>query len=1031
MVAGKHALGGTSNGIPPYFQGVSTLLGIRLDRLILKTVQLCTLGGLKLEGADFSRPKPLLLLAYLALEGPQERRHLSELFWPGTDYALRNLSTVLTRLKEAAPGVVEGDGVRIWTTLACDAQVLLTALEKRELESGVEGYRGPFLDGLTPKGLSSELEEWVLQTREFIAARVREALLGLAENEAAQGMVQQAAERAERALALAGAAAPEPQDLVRLHTLLLAGGSLRAEEVRNEALDFDVSLAGSSAEALERLPSLHQQEQPSGVLNLPGRNTSFVGRQLELSEVAELLGHDECRLLSLVGVGGVGKTRLALQVAHEKLEEGGFADGVVFVPLEAVTDAASITALVAVALGLDLSGEEDAVSVVVRFLSGKRLLLVLDNFERLLEGTPFVRELIVNCPHLKVLVTTRERLNLEVEWVFEVEGLAYPEEARSLERAAYFDAVQLFLVRAKRAQPRFSLTPETLSAVTRICRLVDGMPLALELAASWLRALPVGEVVKEMEAGTDRLEAPARDVSERHRSVQAVFDHSWALLSEREKEGLRRLSVFRGGFRREAAAVVAGATLPLLARLVEKSLLHMSSEGRYDRHPLLAQYTREKLAELPEERKETEQRHGASYLRFVRELEPDLGTLARKEAFRVFLEELANIREAWDWATLNLRVDEIEETTPAMYDFFRLRLNGVLEYFGTTLEFYGSVAERLDEDNPSHDGALGTLLIHQVLHSRYMHKNPDFVRGRSLAFRGIELLSSRGEPRALSRGFHAVGASFFQRAEPAQGKEWFERALAVARKHRSATDIASALYMLGFSLAGETSGSFVPHRRFIQEGLEEMRALKHLPGVAQFLIFSGFILRDERRFEEAKVLFLEANQLAEELGHHEFAVISLNQLASASIELGEVDEAFAYARDAHRRAGETVFFVPSTLATLGRVATAQGDFEGARELLLRSLKMAWDRKHNAPAGMALINLAELWAAEGSPGEAVALLAHREGKYEADRVLAELEGSMPPEEFAAAMERGRGRTLKDVMRELAESIPGSEAVGGSG
>ncbi len=161
-----------------------------------------------------------------------------------------------------------------------------------------------------------------------------------------------------------------------------------------------------------------------------------------------------------------------------------------------------------------------------------------------------------------------------------------------------------------------------------------------------------------------------------------MFDPSWALLSEREV--LRRLSVFQGGFMREAAAVVAGATLLLLARLVDKSLLHTSPEGRYDRHPLFAQYTREKLAELPEERAEVEKRHGSHYLGLVRELEPDLWTLKRKEAIRSFLEELANIRAAWDWATLNLRVEEIEHTTPAMFDFFQSRLTEGLEYFGTT-----------------------------------------------------------------------------------------------------------------------------------------------------------------------------------------------------------------------------------------------------------------------------------------------------------------------------------------------------------
>ena len=554
-------------------------------------MQLRTLGGLNLEGADFPRPKALLL-AYLALEGPQERRHLAELFWPGTPYALRNLNTVLTRFRAAALGVVEGDGVRVWTTVDCDATTLLSALEGNEPESGLELYRGPFLEGLSLRAWGSELEEWVLQTREFIAGHVQQALLNLAEREASRGEFQQADKKAERTHLLAGAPALEPHDLQRLLTLLLAGGSLRAGEVRREALDFDLSLAASEAEARDHLRTLHREDDQHTSSNLPPQGNAFVGRELELTEITELLLHPHSPLLSLVGAGGVGKTRLALEVARELLAGGGFADGVVFVSLEALSDASSVLAAVAAVLGLDLSGQEDAGSMVKRFLSEKRLLLVLDNFEQVLEGAAFVRELLDACPQLTLLITSRERLNLDMESVFAIEGLAYPEPATPLERAGYFGAVQLFLQRARRAEHGFSLTPDTLPAVLRICQLVEGMPLALELAASWLRALPMDDIVRELEGSIDLLESPARDVRERRRSVRAVFDHSWALLQARERDVLRGLSVFRGGFRRQAAAEIAAATLPVLASLVDKSLLRMNPEGRYDRHPLLSQNTR-------------------------------------------------------------------------------------------------------------------------------------------------------------------------------------------------------------------------------------------------------------------------------------------------------------------------------------------------------------------------------------------------------------------------------------------------------
>ena len=1004
-----------STGLPNRFRPTQGLV----TALYTEAVQLCTLGGLKLEGAAFSQPRPLLLLAYLAVEGPQERRHLAELFWPESDHALKNLRTVITRLESAASDLVERNEVRIWTSVACDASALLTTLEESESRDGIDRYAGPFLDGLAPKGLSGELEEWVLTTREFLAARVRDALLDVAEIEASQGRIKEAAGGAERAFALAGAPALEPRDLARLHTLMIAGGNLRAEEVRKEALEFDVTLVASQAEARERLRSLHQDDVHH-FSNLPNRNTSFVGRQRELFEVTNLLVQSECRLLSLVGIGGVGKTRLALGVAREQIEKGRFSDGVVFVALEAVSDPASLPPVVAVALGLDLSGQQDAKSVVVRFLAGKQLLLVLDNFEQVLGGMSFLRELIDGCPRLKLLVTSRERLNVEAEWVFEIEGLAYPKETEAPERAAHFDAVQLFLQRAKRAQQRFSLTPETLPPVLRICQLVEGMPLALELAASWLRALPVGGVARELEVSAEVLESPAQDVPERFRNPHRVFDPSWALLSEREQELLRGLSVFRGGFRREAAGAVAGATLPLLAGLVDKSLLRMGPDGRYDRHPLLLQYTREKLAERPEQRARVEERHGRYYLEFVRELEPDLWTGKARRTFRVFMEDLANIRVAWDWASLNLQLGEIEETTPAMFDFFWFRLLEGLEHFGTTSEFFGQIVESLDETDPHHAGALGTVLIHQVLLPRQMHRNPDFHWARAQARRGIKLLRSVGEHRGLSRGFHVVGASSRHLREDVEVRKALAQALDEARKHGSSSDTFYALRAM--SLYVWSMQSLAQRRRFAQESLEELRALNNQLGVAYFLHETGACLVAERRFDEGEAMLVEAKQLAEELGHLEFLLFAVLDLSDVSFELGEFDRAAAYAREAYRRAEEVGhrLLLPLTLGRMGRTEAARGDFEEAWRLLRRAIEEAWARRHRQQVEDALVFVAELLIAEERSGEAAALLPLVGGPLgPKSRILTEFESSLPPEEVARA--RSRGRTLEEVVRELTQPL----------
>jgi predicted ATPase len=988
-------------------------------------MRLHTLGELTLEGNAFKGGKPLLLLSYLAVEGPKERRFLQELFYRDAKNPQNSLSNVLTRLHKTESSLIGSDDVNIWCEVDNDATELLAALDHKENARTVELYRGPFLAGVDPSAAGVELEEWIYATRESLGARVRQALLELAEDHAGVGEFAVGAELAQRAYLLPGAPKPEGEELERLFVLLTAGEHGEAYEVRKEARAFELELSLSVEDARAAL----QKDRASTTVevrhNLPVQATRFIGRERELSEVSELLSNPDCRLLSLVGVGGVGKTRLALEAAQEQLEQGGFPDGVVFTPLEALTGAGSIPAVVAGVLGLTLSGQEDASSVVLRFLEGKRLLLVLDNFEHVLEGASFVHDLMSSCPQVKVLVTTRERLNLESEWVFEVEGLPFPAETATLERAGYFDAVQLFSERARQVQPGYSLTGEVLPAVMRICRLVDGMPLAIELASSWLRALPTIDIVKELEAGIDVLESPARDVPERHRSVRVVFDHSWALLRDGEREVFRRLSVFRGGFRREAAAMVACASMSVLARLVDASLLHMSPDGRYDLHPLLSAYTREKLTEHPEERAKAEERHGSYFLGLVRELEPNLWTLDRKEALRTFLGELANIRAAWNWAIENLRMDEIERTTPAMFDFFTFRLTEGLEYFGTTFEFFGGIAERLDESNPSHQGALGTVLVHQVFDARFTHRIPDYQRARSLATRGIELLESVGDYRALSRGFHALGETFMQ-GEFSQAKEYFQQALDISRKHGKASEICNALTGMAWvekrlSELAEDEPS-PQYSRFLQEALEELRALNHLPGVVYFLLERAYsvLYAPQRRLDEIKALFWEGNRLAEELGDQALVTMSLNELAEVSLELGEVDQAAAHLREAQRLTEETglTSLEPHVQVRLGRVALARGDFRRARELLLPCLKSGMARKNVGLIMYAVEYLVELLVAEGNPGQAVTLLASiRPLDLAEQRLLADLEASLTPEEFATALERGQEKTLDDVMNEL--------------
>lgn len=381
--------------------------------------------------------------------------------------------------------------------------------------------------------------------------------------------------------------------------------------------------------------------------NLPLQSTTFIGRSHELAEIAAFLADSACRLLTLCGAGGIGKTRLALQAAAEQLPY--FAHGVYFVSLAPVTSPDQIAAAVAAALDLPLMTSEAIQVQIVRFLRDKHILLLMDNFEHLLDGAVLLTDLLQAAPATKLLVTSRERLNVQEEWTFPLDGLAFP-NAASTEPVAGFSAVQLFVQRAKQVQPYFSLA-ENARAVAAICRMVEGMPLALELAASWLRAMSCEQIAAQVSTSLDLLMTPHRNVPERHRSLRAVFQHSWKMLSPAEQQIMAQLTVFRGGFDHEAAEQVAGATLPLLAGLVDKSFVRLNAGGRYDLHELLRQFAAETLS--ADETAATLQRHFDHFLTLAQQIEAHQFGREQIAWFDRAETELDNFRLALEWSLQN------------------------------------------------------------------------------------------------------------------------------------------------------------------------------------------------------------------------------------------------------------------------------------------------------------------------------------------------------------------------------------------
>jgi len=328
--------------------------------------------------------------------------------------------------------------------------------------------------------------------------------------------------------------------------------------------------------------------------HLPSPPSAFVGRSPELRQLLQLLADPACRLVTLVGLGGIGKTRLAVEAAHR--QSANLANGAHFVSLALVSSPDMLLFAFGNALEFSFDGPQTPLVQLIHFLRDKTLLIVLDSFDHLLAARPLLVELLAGVPRLKLLITSRERLNLPGEWVLPIEGMEYPRDVQDGHFEDYA-AVQLFAQGARRALLGFSLSANA-RAVLRICQLVDGTPLALELAAAWVRLLPCSDIAARLATGLDFLASPVQDAPERHRSLRTVFDHSWVLLSSTEQIALAKLSVFRGPIDLEAAEQVGGASLPVVASLADKSLLSADGTGRYVLHELLRQYAADQLARV-------------------------------------------------------------------------------------------------------------------------------------------------------------------------------------------------------------------------------------------------------------------------------------------------------------------------------------------------------------------------------------------------------------------------------------------------
>ncbi len=925
-----------------------------------RAVRLVTLGGLHLEGSDFARSKPLLLLCYLAVEGAQSRRVLAELFFADAQDPRDALSTTLRRLRRLE-NVVIVSGDKIAARVACDTNELLRVLESEPPEAVLLRYRGPFLEGLDLI-LGEELEGWVFTVREYLAARVREAHLALSERRLAQGDAPCAARQAERALSLAGAPELALEDYPRIYALLKRGKSPKAAAVKAEAEGYGIQVEAPET----RAGPVQRPRETSPVYTLPAQASSFVGRDHERGEVAKLLREPHCRILTLHGPGGVGKSRLAIQIAWDQMQVGSFREGVFFVPLDTLTSSEQIPVSIAATLELTLEGKRDALEQIGSYLGDKRVLLVLDNFEQLLEGATLVSELCRACSDAKILVTSRERLNLTEEHVLTLEGLSSPDESAGDEDALASDAVQLLAQRAKKARLDFHLEPELPEAL-KLCKLLEGSPLGIELAAAWVRLMPLADIRSEVARNLDFLASSARNATGRHQSLRATFEHSWRLLSDRERRALAKLAVFRGGFRREAAQSVAGATLPILASLADKSLLRVRPNGRYDRHDLLHQFTHEKFIALREDYAGTRVRYANYYLELAEEAEPYVERGEQASWLARLEEEHANLQNALAWslehdAELGLKLAaslgvfwEIRSHYQLGRAWYEKLLShphaGHLHLRAKILSRKGRLADLQGDVSEAQVDLEESLVLHRKLGDKtgmalslnnmglVAYNQGEYPKALEFHNESLALRRAVGDKSGMADSLNNLGLIAHEQARHSEAHRFFTES--VALKREVGDEAAMAYPLLSLSNLAYARGDYPRARTLLGECLSLLRKMGDRRGVASALSYLGDVSAAQGDYFEAQTFFHESLTLRRDIGDKRGVAALLNSLGNTALYQGDdgeartfYEESLTLRREVGDRAGIT-----GSLHNLGLIAAHQGRYTHALETFTRCLSL--------------------------------------------------------------------------------------------
>lgn len=845
---------------------------------------------------DFVSNKVIALLCYLVLtQRTHSREVLAGLFWGDMSdaRALANLRQALHNLQKNLPDhfVISRETASYNPDMPywIDVQQLRQGIEHGDpdadtLASLCDLYRGDFLEGFHFDQAPS-LDAWLQNERGQYQALYSNGLEQLANARIQRGLWHPAIESAEKLLLM------EPWRESAHRQLMLArarmgdyAAALAYFERCCQILNNELGIS-PSAETLHLYEQICQaQDRPRH--NLPPELSPLIGREALLAQLAEQLSRPNERLITIIGPGGVGKSRLAQAVAMQ--QQHLFLNGVWHIPLALVDDPDFVHFAIAQALNLRFSNFGSSEDQLINSIRQQEMLIILDSYEHLSEGITLLQRILEQAPQVRLMVTTRRRLNVQGEKVIAVEGLALADEsATDADALQQVDSIRFFLQCAAQHHPA-NITDAELPIIAQMCRLLDGSPLAIELAAALLPVIDCAGILAEIQQNLGVLDITRAQSPERHRSLRAVFNHSWSLLNRTEQQILAQTAVFRGGFTLEAARDIVQTDLQTLSSLIAQSLLYVRSKAgdprRYDLHDILRHYVDEMLQSRQELAARVQAAHRLYYSQFVQASDATFIEQGIQPALSQIEQELPNIRQCWHNAIAARDFEAISRMVRVLHKFYEGR-----SWYQEGTALFEQALSIDPPQSPQEYHIFARLHAHT---SGLFIRMGQMARARELAEQSVRIFQMlEEEDQDAGFAFNTYGITLLYTGSFDEARNAFDQCALIYRKLGNHRELLKPLTNLGSLLSriGDNAAAMV----YLEEGLQLARQVGDRRGLCHFVVNLGVTYHLLGRYEEAENQYQEGLILSREVEYPNVQIAALSNLAQLSITLGKFEQAIA------------------------------------------------------------------------------------------------------------------------------------------